>query len=222
MGVTDYGGTSDNLSSPALGGPTGWAASVSAALNNDDTTVDDRIDGARGFSVTKTGVWVAPGGSAAASLMTAARMSGGLYPVYQSHTLDRIGVYTTVVGSAGSVIRLGVYRAGANGTDYSLILDAGTVDSTTGPGSLEIDINQSVSHGLYWLVAVAQGAPTTEPTAIMGAAPSGLSHLMATASLANAMQTPTGLFTTGVTGALPASVTPYMGDPSARVGVKIA
>lgn len=220
--VTDFGGTSDTLASPALGGASGWAAAVAAALNSDDTTVNDRIDGVRGFNLTKAGVWVAPGGNAVPSLMTAGRMSGGLYPVYQAHTLDRIGVYTTVVGSAGSVIRLGVYRAAANGVDYTLVLDAGTVDSTTGPGALEIDINQSVTHGLYWLVAVAQGAPTTEPTAIMATSPSSVSHMMAAASLVNTMQTCTGLSTTGVTGALPASVTPYVGDPTARVAVKIA
>lgn len=41
--VTDYGGPGDPLSAPALGGATGWAAAVAAALDNDDTTVNTRI-----------------------------------------------------------------------------------------------------------------------------------------------------------------------------------
>ena len=42
--VNDFGGTGQNLDSPALGGPAGWAAAVAAAFNNSDTPVNSRID----------------------------------------------------------------------------------------------------------------------------------------------------------------------------------
>jgi hypothetical protein len=42
--VNDFGGgTPDRLNNPPLGGPTGWAAAIAAALNNSDTTVNARI-----------------------------------------------------------------------------------------------------------------------------------------------------------------------------------
>lgn len=44
--VNDFGGTGDNLDSPALGGTTGWAAAVASALDNSDTTVNSRIQAA--------------------------------------------------------------------------------------------------------------------------------------------------------------------------------
>jgi hypothetical protein len=82
--------------------------------------------------------------------------------IRETMTIDRIGVEVTTVGSAGSVTRLGVWRDN-NGVPGLLLLDAGTVDSTT-TGLREITISQLLTPGIYWLGACSQGSPTTQPT----------------------------------------------------------
>lgn len=80
-------------------------------------------------------------------------------------TLDRIGCDVTTVGSAGAVIRLGIYADGGGYPD-ALILDAGTLDATSTGGTniREITISQTLNMGLYWLAFVIQGGATTRPT----------------------------------------------------------
>jgi hypothetical protein len=65
-------------------------------------------------------------------------------------------------GSAGSVVRLGIY-SDTGGSPGALILDAGTVVGT-GTGPIAATISQALMPGLYWLVAVGQGAPATQPS----------------------------------------------------------
>ena len=90
-----------------------------------------------------------------------------LFIPMRSCTLDRIGVYVTSPGAAGSVIRLGI-RAWDTATALpgALILDAGTVAATT-TGAKEATISQAVTAGTpYVLIAVGQGAPATEPSMV--------------------------------------------------------
>jgi hypothetical protein len=121
-----------------------------------------------------------------------------LVPVYipSSVTLDRLSIeVVTTPGGAGSVVRLGIYNHNsATNLPSSLLVDAGTVDTTT-TGTKEATISQTLSAGTYWFCAVAQGSASPNPTlrvfvpissnSIMGAGAVGCRYR------------------TGVTGALP-------------------
>jgi hypothetical protein len=79
---------------------------------------------------------------------------------------DRLGTDITSAGSTGAVVRLGLYTnaRGATGGQpcypNALIVDAGTVDSTT-TGSKELTIDVLLDPGIYWAVGVSQGSPST-------------------------------------------------------------
>jgi hypothetical protein len=72
--------------------------------------------------------------------------------VSKTITLDRIGMEITTGGSAGSLVRLGIY-ASTNSIPDALVLDAGTIagDSAT---FQSIVINQTLTAGLYWLTSI--------------------------------------------------------------------
>ena len=72
-----------------------------------------------------------------------------------STTFDRIGVHVTTAVS-GATVRLGIYADSVN-RPAALVLDAGTVDASS-TGYKEITISQTLSAGVYWLAAAAQGA----------------------------------------------------------------
>jgi hypothetical protein len=74
-----------------------------------------------------------------------------------AHAYDRISVHVTTAGAAGTLARLGVY-ADADGVPGALILDAGTVAVDAAAG-VEININQTLTPGWYWLVALTNGTP---------------------------------------------------------------
>lgn len=85
------------------------------------------------------------------------------FPVWlDAGTLDRIGVEVTKEGSAGAVLRLGIYADNGKGLPETRVLDAGTIDATI-LGTHEITISQVVTSGVYWLVCASQGGPTTPP-----------------------------------------------------------
>lgn len=112
----------------------------------------------------------------------------------------RIGV--TSGGTSGSVHRLGIYDTAADGTPGSLILDAGTVATTT-TGDKEITgLSAQLTPGLYWLTAVQQGAPST-PATIRTLTESDYGPSSAASNAAG------GWYEAGATGALPAT---YTGD----------
>lgn len=80
-------------------------------------------------------------------------------------TYKTIAVAVTVGGSAGAVIRMGVYAWQGNGLPPgALLFDAGTVAATGTSETLSIAINQTLPLGFVWIGAVGQGAPTTPPT----------------------------------------------------------
>lgn len=72
-------------------------------------------------------------------------------------TYTRIGINVAVAG--GNNARLGIYAAGTDTSPGSLILDAGTVSTST-TGSKEITINQTLMPGLYYLAIIADGNPS--------------------------------------------------------------
>lgn len=125
-------------------------------------------------------------------------------PIYLARTvsLTKIGLQVTVIGDAGSTIRLGIY--GDTGEFYpgALVLDAGTIagDSAT---VQEITIAQTLPKGVYWIGGAVQGVTVTQPTVriVSGALSSAIDS---TASgVTNAGNTAQSM--TGVTGALPAT-----------------
>ncbi len=102
--------------------------------------------------------------------------------IYSSIQIDRIGTNIATLG-ASSTVRLGIYqiRTGAAATFADLILDAGTVDSST-TGDKEITIAQALDPGIYLFVAVAQGGtPPGIRSNNRANAPSGSSIMQQTA-----------------------------------------
>lgn len=89
--------------------------------------------------------------------------------VPQTLTFDRIACSVTAGGTAGAVVRLGIYNDDSNGLPSTLILDAGTVASTT-TGVKEITISQTLAAGSYWLAEAAQvaGCTLTADTSVNG------------------------------------------------------
>lgn len=80
-----------------------------------------------------------------------------LFVVPRAVTVDRIGIHVTTAGTAGAVVRLGIYLDNGN-----LLLDAGTVDATT-TGWKEIAIDQALPAGLVFPIAVVQGGAISRP-----------------------------------------------------------
>jgi len=91
--------------------------------------------------------------------------------VPNSVTADRIGAEVTTAGSAGSVLRLGIYEHDYT-TDLpgALLLDAGTIDGTSATFQ-EITISQALTPGIYWFSSVAQVASLTARTGNIQMAP---------------------------------------------------
>lgn len=91
-----------------------------------------------------------------------AQMEAYPFVVNQSTTFDRIGINCSGAGTAGAVVRLGIYN-NSGGLPTTLVLDAGTIDAT-GTGDKTITISQVLAAGIYWLAACTQGNPGTTPT----------------------------------------------------------
>jgi hypothetical protein len=123
-------------------------------------------------------------------------------PIYfrNSVTIDRIGLEVTVAGSAGALVRLGIYESNESGYPAARILDAGTIDGTV-VAAHEITISQSLPPGVYWLGAVIQGSPATQPTIRVTTASS---FSVGATSLTASLQAPVGYATASVAGGLPA------------------
>lgn len=155
----------------------------------------------------KSGLYYGPEGT----ISTAIAPPAGdlrLVPIYfpTRRSLDRIAVNVTIVGEAGSVIRLGVYDS-LPGESYpgSLLLDAGTVVGDVGTGVKAITIALNVGPGIIWLACVAQVAATTRPTlqTLSGSDYNGLFGSSAGVINGNT----SAYLQTGVSGALPGTFT---------------
>lgn len=114
-------------------------------------------------SMLPSGYWVRP--PVAVTAVATGTVSIGFQrclpiQISRTTTFDRIACEVTTGGSAGSLVRLGIRSPTSEGLPGTLLLDAGTVDST-GTGILSITISQTLTPGLWWLVACSQVA---EPT----------------------------------------------------------
>ena len=144
----------------------------------------------------------------------------GIYAPFwvgRTQSFDAVAVDVTVAGSAGSVVRLGVYKDDGTGWPGTLVVDAGTVDTaTTGLKSITAGLGAltDLAPDLFWLFAASQGGATTQPTlrAVgngshqwVGVIPPGsASHTVynvsgVTGTLASPAATPAGSLGTGVT-----------------------
>jgi hypothetical protein len=127
-------------------------------------------------------------------------------------TIERLAVEVTTLGGAGAVVRAGLYAddyLGEPGLPGSLLLDAGTVSSTS-TGVKEWTVSELITTpGWYWLSVVAQVAAcslrTVQPLSgrNIGRASS--------AALALAAAHTGCIVGDGVTGALPATWAPFTG-----------
>ena len=75
----------------------------------------------------------------------------------ETQTYTGISTYVDAAGTTGAVVRLGIYDTDSSGKPVNLVLDAGTISSTT-TGVKTITISQSLTAGKYFLTAVSQTA----------------------------------------------------------------
>jgi hypothetical protein len=126
------------------------------------------------------------------------------FVIHEPMTLTLIGCeVVTTPGGAGSVTRLGIYGDN-NGVPGDLILDAGTVDTTT-TGVKQLAISQAVPAGSIYCCAVTQGAPSTAPTYRLMNLGAGQVKFPVASITGN--MTRTSYIQSGVTGALPTTPT---------------
>ena len=135
--------------------------------------------------------------------------------VTKSITVKAIGVDITSGGSAGALVRLGIYNDTGSGSPGTVLLDAGTT-AATGTGAVSIGISITLTPGLYWLVAAGQGAPATQPTleALFGGNP-----YVAVTSLTDGGNIG-GYQVAGISGALPGTPSVSDANPVAMIGVQ--
>jgi hypothetical protein len=81
--------------------------------------------------------------------------------VLTTESFNQIQLYVST-GSAGNAY-IGIYRNTGNLVPNTLVLDAGTIDTTV-TGTKSITINQELTPGLYWLVALFNATPTITST----------------------------------------------------------
>lgn len=73
-------------------------------------------------------------------------------------TATKIGVNVTTLVAATNV-RLAIYRDNGNGQPGLLVVDGGTV-TTSSTGNREVTISTVLDPGMYWLAMVGDGIPT--------------------------------------------------------------
>lgn len=137
-------------------------------------------------------------------------------------TIDALGIYVGTAGQSGAKIRLGMYLDNGSGCyPGALVVDGGQV-SADSTGVKTISVSVPVKAGVYWVVAVAQSAPSTQPS--VNCALSLYPRVMASNAF-DALQGNARCYQqTGVSGALPATFvsTPATGIRDVMVGVRVA
>lgn len=139
--------------------------------------------------------------------LTDAQELACLFRIPRAMTIDRLGVFTAVGGSTGSVVRLGLrnFQPSAPRTPGTVIVDGGTVATTTNTTFSTVTVNQALTPGLVWACVAHQGAPTTackQTPSIPDV------RVVGTNPAAGGPSVPIyGVGQTGITGALPGSFT---------------
>jgi len=78
------------------------------------------------------------------------------FVVSKEMTLDKISMEISTIGTAGSVVRIGIYNS-VNNLPDTLVKDAGTIAGDSASVQ-EININEVLSPGLYWFCFVHNSA----------------------------------------------------------------
>jgi hypothetical protein len=134
--------------------------------------------------------------------------------------LQALVAEVTTVGSAGALVRLGVYTDDGSGLFPSaLVVDAGTIDATVlGNSTITLGTAIPLAPGRYWVGGVTQGAPSTLPIMRIVGVNGGVIMPSSTASASNAN---TGAAQNSVSGALPSTFTTTLGFTSAVTRVAL-
>lgn len=144
--------------------------------------------------------------------------------IYSTISIARLGLEVTVVGDAGSKLRIGIYADSGSGWPGALALDAGQVagDSAT---SQEIVLGSALAlvPGWYWAGSATQSVSTTAPTFRAVNTDGRTLFIPFGTTIVSSGQTALGALQTGVTGALPATFTgsTAVGSPC-RIFAKLA
>lgn len=123
--------------------------------------------------------------------------------ILNSPTISAVSVNIATGGSAGALLRVGVFND-TGGVPSTVLADGGTV-AATGTGTTTKSFTQALTPGRYWIGVVEQGAPATNIT--IGTVAAGAQQIVTTVppdTLAHALALNTycGYTQTGVTGAL--------------------
>ena len=134
-------------------------------------------------------------------------------------TIDRIGAEVVSGGVSGTTYRLGVYSSNSNDEPGSLLLDAGTIDTST-TGLKQITISLTLSAGLYYICGANQGSAGTPTMRIMNSGTGNYAPVAATSMQSFYAAT---YIQNSVSGALPSTATPVLGaQGSARIQFRAA
>ena len=136
-----------------------------------------------------------------------------LPPLTVARAFDRISVFSTLAGTSGAVVRLGIYASDSGGQPDALVLDAGTVDGTA-TGILAITISQTLQPGNYWLASVVQGGAGTRTKLANSGATQSESRLVLGGNNTWNQYGQNGYLRNSVSGALPAT----FGTPTSTSG----
>jgi hypothetical protein len=167
----------------------------------DAATALETLTAAPRFGEQPSGYYSVPTGTRTTSIRAEGRKEYVRLIIPRTVTVDRIGTETTVAGTSGAVIRLGIHNSASDGRPGTLLLDAGTVDATVTPALLEKTISQQLTPGVYWLASAVQGGAGTRPTqrcVNSTSAPPGIAAATGLAATGGAVS---GYFETGITGA---------------------
>lgn len=125
-----------------------------------------------GGTMAPNGLWTAAGTFTANGGILQGLIGGQLVRVGRACTIDQLAASVTTVGSAGSVVRLGIYSISfsAGVPQATLLVDAGTISGTAvAVATKTLGTPLVVDAGtLLWLVAVGQGSPVTQPNMACG------------------------------------------------------
>lgn len=158
-----------------------------------------------GYTPSKSGQWWTFGVSPSSTgIYPENQFFGSHIEITKSVTFQSIGAEVAVVGTAGAIVRLGIFRALDNCVDLTLFRDFGTIDGTV-LGFQPIASAYTLLPGLYVVGAVTQGGAATRPTMRYGL------NYVESAYVANSTPYTGGISISGVTfsapGALPSSAT---------------
>lgn len=175
-------------------------------------------------SYPKTGLWYrAPQNGPANSSANLTLVQNTLYlvpfRVGLAFTADRIGFELVTVSAANGVCRLGIFNADT--TNYlpgTLVLDAGTIQVSSGTGSKPITISQALSVGVYWLGIVLQTAAGAVVRACVANDP--LVPYYSGASAITGTESASSVLATGITGALASTPTISNNDRGPLLSVR--